>query len=160
VSSAPVQQIPPVQEFVTISPGKPVLVEAAMGLEFWFHPQYQAGNSPQVVISNLEPGVMSYTAENEPGTRVPAVGAAQSSNNVWEVTFREAQESNGYVRFLFLASKITVTLLEPVGDGGAGGQGESMTLVAWMKKAGFTFLGYDPERETISAYYQVAGVGK
>ncbi len=148
---------PPVVEFVTITSSTPVDISDDFFMEFWFHPQFTSEHGPRVTIRSLEAELVTYVEESDPFNRSGSTGTFQSSPNVWTANFHSTfGQRAAYVRFLFYAAK---TIVEVVDVAGAG-QGETMTLVQWMKKSGTTFLNWNESEEMISAYWHLTGNDK
>lgn len=162
VAPAPVQ-VPhptpqlPVIDFVTVTSVTPVDVSDDFFLELWLHPTPVPG-LPWAEVRAMEPELVSYIEESDQGTRTQASATFRSTTNVWSANFRSSfGQRAGYVRLILIAAKIIVTIWDTEKPDG---NGESMTLVEWMRKANFTVLNWDPHHETISVYVKLPGEAK
>jgi hypothetical protein len=151
---APVPPAPPVpvREFVTITPVTATLPAEELMFELWFHiqPEWPA---PRVTVGGLIAQTITLVEERtgQVGRGATATQQAPPTSNVWQATFGLKRLTvPGYLRFVFPATRITVTAQGPGGT-------EKLTLAQWMEQAGVTFLNWDPAEQTITAFLRLAG---
>ena len=140
---------PPPLEFVTITPVTAKVPAEELMFELWFHVQPE-WRVPQVVITELIPDVIALVEERtEQFSRAIAVEQQPPPiSNVWRAAFGlKGLNVAGYLRFVFLATRIFVTV------NGV----ERLPLADWMEKSGFRFLNWDPFHKTLTAYLRLAG---
>jgi hypothetical protein len=159
-------------EFVTITPKivKPPIFE----FEFWFHPQPkwsqpQGQGSPlQVFVSSLPPVLVELVDETTGQLGLTAV-PVHMGGNVWQATCRLRGQDRAaayYFRFVFYTEVVVpvngdqrAEILEVTLEASQSPPDSvSLPIVEWMEKAGFTFLNWDPDQSTITAYLRVAGL--
>lgn len=139
----------PVLEFVTITSVRAEPANA-FTFELWFHPQPQFPLL-RATVTEFEPDMVELFEERS-RSRVQPLNTRQVVGNVWRAQFERNFEGNGYLRFVFDATRIVVSISA---DENPDGPADRMLLVEWMDKARFTFQDWDPEQLRISAYLRI-----
>ncbi len=142
---------PPTWEFVTVTlvSGKPLT------FEFWFHPRpvWQGLPADQLIIRQASPQSVELIDERSGHSANPAF-LHQEFGDVWQAVFEENFIANlvlpCYLRFVFR--------LAGLGLGLEGGQGGVTPLPEWTVKSGITFLNWEPDLGTVTAYVRLVGL--